>query len=191
MIYRLSQKMSNRIACSIEPKNFVMITKALIWLTSSQIGKLQEKSPAPAEQLAAADQRWSTLNGREHPFEAIWIRLTRCRITWPRIKRSCTTIIVHPNHLHPDSSKIHVDSKRRTRVSGWIPRCWWWSFLPRKFRILLQRYPLHTGWSNYPGDPRTVSSLHSARYVVTNSFLGRWFGDYGGLEYKHGYIQWL
>ena len=63
--------------------------------------------------------------------------------------------------------------------------------MPRKFRILLQQYPLHTRQSNYPGDPRTVDSLHSARYVVTNHFLGRWFGDYDRLEYKHGYIQWL
>ena len=34
-----------------------------------------------------------------------------------------------------------------------------------------------------------LPSLHSARYVVTNYFLGRWFGDYDRLEYKHGYIE--
>ena len=52
-------------------------------------------------------------------------------------------------------------------------------------------------------DNRTIEEIHerfvteatfrvdSARYVVTHYFLGRWFGDYERLEYKHGYIQWL
>ena len=46
-------------------------------------------------------------------------------------------------------------------------------------------------------DNRTIEEIHERlpayipRVMVANYFLGRWFGDYDRLEYKHGYIQWL